>query len=90
MSWCRLDLVLLHGTPAAQLFLTAYEDAAGEAVPDMTLWDLFALRNSHHTVETWLPNYHDLGRTDLTAADLRARHTAWTNECLTRYRTEPP
>jgi aminoglycoside phosphotransferase (APT) family kinase protein len=85
VSWCRLDLVLLHDWAAAQAFLTAYEEAAGEAVPDMVLWDLFALTNSHHAVETWLPNYHDLGRTDLTAADLRQRHTDWARKCLERY-----
>ncbi|MEH1165268.1 aminoglycoside phosphotransferase family protein [Micromonospora sp. CPCC 205539] len=86
VSWCRLDLVLLHGPIVANVFLSAYQEAAGEAVPDMPLWDLFALSNSHRAVETWLPNYHDLDRTDLTAADLRDRHTAWTTECLARYR----
>lgn len=89
VSWCRLDLRLLHGPAAAEVFLAAYQEAAGEAVPDLALWDLFALTNSHRTVETWLPNYHDLGRTDLTAADLRSRHTAWTDECLARYGPEP-
>ena len=57
-----------------------------ERVPDMGLWDLFAFTNSHQTVETWLANYHDLGRADLTAADLRKRHTGWTMECLARHR----
>jgi aminoglycoside phosphotransferase (APT) family kinase protein len=94
VSWCRLDLVLLHGPAIAEVFLAAYEEAAGEAVPDVALWDLFALANSHRTVETWLPNHHDLGRTDLTAAGLRNRHTAWAQERLARYRigqgTLPP
>ena len=84
VSWCRLDLVLLHGRATADVFLAAYEKAAGAAMPDMALWDLFALTNSHHTVETWLPNYHDLGRTDLTAADLRERHTRHLTESVTR------
>lgn len=82
VSWCRLDLVLLHDHATADTFLTAYQHAAGQPVPDIHLWDLFALTNSHHTVETWLPNYHALGRTDLTATDLRTRHTAWANHCL--------
>ncbi len=84
VSWCRLDLVLLHGLATAEVFLAAYQDAAGEAVPDVALWDLFALASSHHIVETWQPNYHDLGRTDLTSAELRRRHTAWTQERLAR------
>ncbi|HEX5117339.1 MAG TPA: aminoglycoside phosphotransferase family protein [Pseudonocardiaceae bacterium] len=84
VSWCRLDLVLLHHHATAATFLTSYECAAGQAVPDVLLWDLFVLTNSHHVVETWLPNYHDLGRTDLTAADLRDRHTRWASHCLAR------
>lgn len=85
VSWCRLDLALLHGPVAAELFLTAYEQAAGEPVPEMALWDLFALTNSHHTVESWLPNYHDLGRTDLTTTNLRERHTTWTKQSRSRH-----
>jgi aminoglycoside phosphotransferase (APT) family kinase protein len=89
VSWCRLDLALLHGPVAAGSFLAAYEEAAGQVVSTVALWDLFAVANSHHTVETWLPNYHDLGRTDLAAADLRRRHTAWTDERLACYRSLP-
>ncbi|MFG1857961.1 phosphotransferase family protein [Actinomadura geliboluensis] len=81
VAWCRLDLVLLHGAATAESFTDAYEEAGGP-VPDLALWDVFALTNSHRSVETWLPNYHDLGRTDLTSDDLRERHTAWTETCL--------
>ncbi|AUG76467.1 hypothetical protein CFP65_1579 [Kitasatospora sp. MMS16-BH015] len=77
VSWCRLDLALLHGPAAAESFLAAYQEAAGAAVAELRLWDLFALTNSHRSVETWVPNYRDLGRADLTAAELRTRHTAW-------------
>ncbi|MFG2818438.1 phosphotransferase family protein [Kitasatospora sp. NPDC048365] len=82
VSWCRLDLAVLHGPDVAGSFLAAYQRAAGTTVADLALWDLFALANSHRSVETWLPNYHDLGRIDLTTADLRARHTAWTTHRL--------
>lgn len=89
VSWCRLDLVLLHGPAAAEVFLAAYQDAAGEAVPGVVLWDLFALATSDHIIETWQPNYQDLGRADLTAAALREGHSRWTEQCLARYRTGP-
>ncbi|WP_329364436.1 aminoglycoside phosphotransferase family protein [Streptomyces sp. NBC_00669] len=89
VSWCRLDLVLLHGPAAAETFLAAYEEAAGQDLPAMVLWDLFALTNSLHSVETWYPNYQDLGRTDLTPAELRTRHTAWTDDRLAHYRALP-
>lgn len=81
-GWCRLDLWLLHGQAIADTFLDAYNAASGSAVPDPLLWDLWALARSHEMVETWVPNYRDLGRTDLTAAQLRSRHTAWTERLL--------
>ncbi|TMR02447.1 hypothetical protein ETD83_12395 [Actinomadura soli] len=82
VGWCRLDLVLLHGPRTVETFTNAYQNAAGRPILDLPLWDVFALTNSHHAVETWPPNYHDLGRTDLTAEDLRERHTAWTDQRL--------
>jgi aminoglycoside phosphotransferase (APT) family kinase protein len=82
VSWCRLDLVLLHGPATAEAFTRAYEEEAGGPVPDLALWDVFSLTSSYRSVETWLPNYHDLGRTDLTVDDLRERHTSWTRNRL--------
>jgi hypothetical protein len=58
-------------------FLAAYEDAAGLVVPDRRRWDRRALDSSEQSVETWVDNYHDLGRLDLSPADLRERHRAW-------------
>ncbi|MEO3830379.1 hypothetical protein, partial [Actinomadura sp. B10D3] len=85
VGWCRLDLILLHGPETAAAFLDAYETAAGRPVANIELWDLYTLRNSYGTVETWVPNYRDLGRTDLTADVLRTRHTSWTRQCLHRW-----
>jgi aminoglycoside phosphotransferase (APT) family kinase protein len=82
VGWCRLDLYLLHGEPAADAFAAAYEAAAGAALPDLRLCDLWAVATSHAYVETWVPNYRDLGRTDLTAAQLRRLHAAWTQRRL--------
>ena len=81
-GWCRLDLYLLHGQAIADAFLDAYQTATGSALPDPLLWDLWAIARSHDIVETWVPNYRDLGRTDLTAARLRSRHTEWANYLL--------
>jgi aminoglycoside phosphotransferase (APT) family kinase protein len=77
VAWCRLDLVLLHGVEVADVFHEAYEHAAATRVPDPRQWDLFALDSSRDRIETWEPNYTSLGRTDLTGAELRARHTRW-------------
>ena len=83
-GWCRLDLYLLHGEGVADTFLGAYETASEAALPEPLLWDLWAAARSHQTVETWVPNYRDLGRADLTARELRNRHTAWTQHLLAK------
>ncbi len=84
VGWCRLDLALLHGpdTTTADTFSAAYREASGTPLHDPALWDLHTLARSHRTVETWVPNYAGLGRADLTARELRRRHTAWTARCL--------
>jgi aminoglycoside phosphotransferase (APT) family kinase protein len=82
VGWCRLDLYLLYGEPLADQFLDSYEAASGSGPLDRLLCDLWALARSQRTVETWVPNYRDLGRPDLTASQLRSRHTAWTEQLL--------
>ncbi len=81
-GWCRLDLYLLYDERIADRFLASYQAASGSALLDPLVWDLWAAARSHEMVETWVPNYRDLGRSDLTAGELRKRHTAWTNHLL--------
>jgi aminoglycoside phosphotransferase (APT) family kinase protein len=78
VGWCRLDLYLLYGQHIADRFLDSYETGSKSALPDLRLWDLWAVARSYENVESWVPNYRDLGRTDLTATELRRLHTAWT------------
>lgn len=82
VGWCRLDLYLLFGEDIADEFLDAYRAAATTALPDAALHDLWAVARSHDGVEDWVPNYRDLGRGDLTAAQLRSRHAAWTSRLV--------
>ncbi|HEY2576109.1 MAG TPA: aminoglycoside phosphotransferase family protein [Streptosporangiaceae bacterium] len=84
LSWCRLDLYLLYEEDIADAFLHSYLGTGGNAPTDPLWWDLWALARSHESVETWMPNYRDLGRADLTPTELRARHTAWTERLLAR------
>jgi aminoglycoside phosphotransferase (APT) family kinase protein len=79
VGWCRLDLYLLYGEHIAASFLESYENASS-ALPDLLYWDLWAAARSHEDVESWVPNYRDLGRPDLTATELRRRHSAWTQQ----------
>jgi aminoglycoside phosphotransferase (APT) family kinase protein len=82
LGWCRLDLYLLFGDRVADVFLAAYEGATGEPVLDVALWDGWAAARSHHTVETWEPNYRPLGRPDLDRDELRRRHSQWTSRLV--------
>lgn len=87
VGWCRLDLYLLFDQPIAAKFLESYQAASRAALPDPLLCDLWAAARSHHDVESWVPNYRDLGRADLTAQVLRNRHTAWTRHLIECSRT---
>jgi aminoglycoside phosphotransferase (APT) family kinase protein len=82
LGWCRLDLYLLFDQYIADRFLESYLAASSAAAPDPLLSDLWAVARSHTYVESWVPNYRDLGRPDLTARVLRERHTAWTGHLI--------
>jgi aminoglycoside phosphotransferase (APT) family kinase protein len=77
VGWCRLDLYLLFDEHIADTFLAAYQAATGD-LTEPSLWDLWSVARSFKTVESWEPNYQPLGRPDLTAVELRRRHTQWT------------
>ena len=62
VGWCRLDLYLLYDERIAGIFLDTYEAARGAALPGRLLSDLWAVARSEQTVETWVPDYRDLGR----------------------------
>jgi aminoglycoside phosphotransferase (APT) family kinase protein len=82
VGWCRLDLYLLYDKQIADVFLGSYQ-AATSTIADSRLWDLWAVARSFTSVESWDGNYAPLGRGDLTASELRRRHSEWTT-LLTR------
>ena len=82
VGWCRLDLYVLYGQRIADCFLDAYQAASGNTLTGSLLWDLWAVARSYRHVESWAPNYHDLSRSDLTATELRKRHTQWSRYLL--------
>jgi aminoglycoside phosphotransferase (APT) family kinase protein len=78
VGWCRLDLYLLFDERVADIFLAAYEDAVGQPLADVALWDGWALARSYDAVTSWVPNYQPLGRADLDERELRRLHSSWT------------
>ncbi|WP_105036624.1 phosphotransferase family protein [Cryobacterium aureum] len=77
LAWCRQDLVFLYDVSVAEELTRAYDKAFGSPIRDVHLWDRFAALKAYPRVETWAPNYQDLGRTDLDGAALRLRLTEW-------------
>lgn len=82
LGWCRLDLYLLFNRHIADAFLESYQSASEAPCTEPLLADLWAVARSHSLVESWVPNYRDLGRPDLTAPVLRERHAAWTRHLM--------
>ena len=84
VGYCRMDLAMLVGPQAAALFLRAYEAAAGWHIPQLFIWDLLGAARALPDPERWLPCYYDLGRTEITANDMRSRLHAFIADALAR------
>jgi aminoglycoside phosphotransferase (APT) family kinase protein len=84
IGYCRMDLALQHGEGVADVFLEAYEAAAGMRVPQLHVWDLLGAAMALPDVERWLPGFHELGRRDMTPAMVRERLAAFIEDALVR------
>lgn len=84
VACCRLDLALLLGPAAADCLLKTYEAVTGQPVPRIYFWDLYMSTWATMSLDEWLKGYHDLGRTDLTLAEARARLARFTDDALAR------
>jgi aminoglycoside phosphotransferase (APT) family kinase protein len=73
VSYCRMDLALVLGATAPDIFAAAYEDARGAELRELALWDLAASVQAYPDAALWLPGWVDAGRTDLTPELVRAR-----------------
>lgn len=73
VGYCRMDLAMLAGPEVPDRFLHAYERARRLRVQRLWFWDLLGALRAMPDPARWLPGYHGLGRTDLTADDMRVR-----------------
>jgi aminoglycoside phosphotransferase (APT) family kinase protein len=87
---CRLDLTLLIGPEAAELFLRTYEAATGRAFPHLYFWELYMASWAMESLEHWIEGYHDLGRTDLSVADVNARFERFVARALAEATAKSP
>jgi aminoglycoside phosphotransferase (APT) family kinase protein len=72
VAYCYLDLALAAGRRAAERFLSAYVDRAGN-VPGFDAWLLLATLRPLPDPADWLPSYEGAGWRGLTPALLRRR-----------------
>jgi len=70
VGYCRMDLAMLGPAGAPDAFLHAYERRAGRPITNLPFWDLLAALRALPDPERWLPGYHALERTDITAAGM--------------------
>lgn len=82
VGYCRLDLFLLAGPQAPAQFLRAYEAAAGWSVPQLPFWELLGALRWLPDPARFLPGYHDLGRTDISPDEVRARYRLFVGRAL--------
>ena len=73
VGYCRMDLAVEFGHEAAGIFLSEYETAAGQRIPQPFFWDLVALIRSIPYSPAWVQGLHELGRPDITVEALTER-----------------
>jgi aminoglycoside phosphotransferase (APT) family kinase protein len=77
----RHFLVIHPGGRAPQVFLDAYEEAAGTSLDDMALWDvLYGLRGVR-PVDHWVSACAGLGL-EITSTEIQERSLAWVRDAV--------
>lgn len=84
VGYCRLDLTLVFGRPAAEHFTQDYATSTQQHLPasQMAPWDLLAASRALPDASPWLPGYVALGQTTLRPAVLRQRLAAFVRAAL--------
>jgi aminoglycoside phosphotransferase (APT) family kinase protein len=82
VSQCRVDLALTLGPDVADAFLAAYQAEAPEPLPDVWFFDLFRGLGALLSYEKWIPDYHDLGLTQLDTTEAGERLRAFLRQAL--------
>jgi len=81
---CRVDLTMLFGLDVAATFLSTYEATSGLTVSHLFFWDLYTTTWAIESLDQWVQGYHDLGRTDLSVDEARARLGLFIDDALAR------
>ena len=73
----RLDLALIHGVKAADLFTARYLERTGSEEALLPHWDARAAARQEPHLEAWNGGWAELGRPDLTMDVIRERFAAF-------------
>lgn len=86
VGYCRLDLALTADPGTQEAFLDGYRAGGGVVPEHLWLYDLMGALRSLPTPAEWLPAFHELGRSDLTAQQFESRARAFVADALARGR----
>jgi aminoglycoside phosphotransferase (APT) family kinase protein len=85
LGYTRMELALLFGVDALDVFSRTYEGHGGVPVPEIALWDLLgAIQMIEIPMERWLARYTDIDPVDLDTGMLQDRLTAFIVDSLAR------
>ncbi len=85
VSWCRENLMLLYGVPAADGFLQAYQRLAGASFAYHPYWDCLALMEELPGPPRLYPPWAEFGIRHLTAELIRRRVDDYLESVLRRF-----
>ena len=84
VAWCRQNLAQLHGVPAADAFLAAYQSLAGAGFAYHPYWDLMGLAEFLPGPPDVYPGWTACGVRHLSAGLVRQRLDAYLRSILAR------
>ena len=84
VAWCRKNLIHMHGLPAADRFLQAYESLAGSSFAYHPHWDLLDLMEELPGPPTPYPPWAEFGLRPMTTEGMRERVDEWLESVMRR------
>lgn len=82
---CRLNLAVLKGVEAADMFLEKYREAAGDAFVYEPYWDLVSIMDWSSNPPDVYQGWIDLGITDLNAQIVKERYEGYLASVVSKF-----
>ncbi len=85
----RLDLLWIVGRAAMHAFTATYHALTGRNLTTLPAWDLLAALRPASRLDVWAADWPALGRSDITAATMRAQHHDFVEAAFARLAGRP-